>query len=86
MTGCTGWASERGPCGALDCPDCYPSTTVATEMLLQQREINRLHGILLNALRGLKVMDPLVEIIPGLQARDIFAALDWVTDQLENLP
>ena len=22
--GCAGWASWRGPCGATDCPTCYP--------------------------------------------------------------
>ncbi|MBC8425107.1 hypothetical protein H8E07_13370 [bacterium] len=24
--GCGGWAAYHGPCGALDCPDCYPGS------------------------------------------------------------
>jgi len=24
--GCGGWAAYDGPCGALDCPSCYPGS------------------------------------------------------------
>lgn len=24
--GCGGWSAYRGPCGATDCPDCYPGS------------------------------------------------------------
>jgi hypothetical protein len=40
--------------------------------------------IVFDAWRKLLTMDPLSEILPGIQARDLCDALDTVTDMLDG--